>query len=206
MRATVEITKLVDAGIALKSTLPWASPVVMVRKKNCWWRMCIDYKRLNANPKFDCFPLSWHDKALYSFSGAVVFSSLYLAMAYLQVPVDPADVEQIAFLTHVGLYEMVKMPFGLCNTQSTYRLIFVVLQSLIGRIWLGYLDDVIVYSKRIADYVLILRAVFERIREAKLKLELSKCSFFRSKVLYLGHVINASGTFPDPSNMRVLLN
>ena len=82
----------------------------------------------------------------------------------------------------------------------------VVLQGLIGRICLAYLEDVIVYSKRIVHHVPDLRAVFERIREAKLKLKPSKCSLFRSEVLYLGHVINASGTSPDPQKLRVLLN
>ena len=85
--------------------------------------------------KFDCFPLPRLDEALDAFAGTTVFSSLDLAMAYHQVPVKPADVEKTAFITHVGLYEMMKMPFGLCNAPSTYqRLMMRVLQGLIGRI------------------------------------------------------------------------
>ena len=155
-----EIEKLTNAGIARPSTSPWASPVVMVRKKDGSCRMCVDYRRLNSVTKFDCFPLPRLNKALDAFAGATVFSSLDLAMAYHQVPVKLADVEKTAFITHVGLYEMMKMPFGLCNAPSTYhRLMMSVLQGLIGRICLAYLDDVIVFSKRRDEHVNDLRAV-----------------------------------------------
>ena len=130
-----EIEKLTNVGIARVSTSLWASPVVIVRKKDGGWSMCVDYRRLNFVTKFDCFPLPRLDEALDAFAGATVFSSLDLAMAYDQVPVKPADVKKTAFITHVGLYEMMKMPFGLCNAPSTYqRLMMTVHQGLIGRI------------------------------------------------------------------------
>ena len=125
-----EIEKLTNAGIARPSTSPWASPVVLVRKKDGGWRMCVDYRRLKTVTKFDCFPLPRLDEALDAFVGATVFSSLDLAMAYHPVPVRPTDVEKTAFITHVGLFEMAKMLFGLCNAQSTYqRLMISVLQA-----------------------------------------------------------------------------
>ena len=93
-------------------------------------------------------------------------------MAYHQVPIKPADVKKTAFITHVGLFKMVKMPFGLCNAPSTYqRLMTGVLQGLIGRIYFAYIDDVIVFSKRRTDHVADLRAVFDSIRAAGLKLK-----------------------------------
>ena len=200
-----EIEKLVDADIARPSTSPWASPIVMVKKKDGSWRMCVDYRRVNKATKFDCFPLPRLDEALDAFAGCTVFSSLDLAMAYHQVPVAPADVEKTAFITHVGLFEMVKMPFGLCNAPSTYqRLMSIVLRGLISRICLAYLDDVIVFSRRLDLHLGDLRAVFTRIREAGLKLKPSKCQLFRDEVLYLGHVINSSGVSPDPAKLRVL--
>ena len=207
MRAAVEheIDKLVNADIARASTSPWASPVVMVRKKDGGWRMCVDYRRLNSVTKFDCFPLPRLDEALDAFAGATVFSSLDLAMAYHQVPVKPTDVEKTAFVTHVGLFEMSKMPFGLCNAPSTYqRLMAGVLRGLIGRICLAYLDDVIVFSKKRTNHIADLSAVLDRIRAAGLKLKPSKCSLFREQVLYLGHVISAAGVSPDPEKLRVL--
>ena len=140
IRAPVEseVDKLVSAGIARQSISPWASPVVMVRKKDGGWRMCVDYRRLNSVTKFDSFPLPRIDKALDAFAGATLFSSLDLAIAYHQVPVKPVDVAKTAFITHVGLYEMIKMQFGLCNAPSTYqRLMSGVLQGLIGHICLA---------------------------------------------------------------------
>ena len=111
--------------------------------------MCVDYRRLNSVTKFDYFPLPRLDEALDAFAGATIFSSLDLAMAHHQVPVKPSDVEKTAFITHVGLFEMQKMFFGLCNAPSTYqRLMAGVLQGLIGCICLAYLDDVIVFSKK----------------------------------------------------------
>ena len=200
-----EIEKLTNAGIARPSTSPWASPVVMVRMKDGGWRMCVNYRRLNSVTKFDCFPLPRLDEALDAFAGATVFSSLDLAMAYHQVPVRPADVEKTEFITHVGLFEMAKMPFGLCNAPSTYqRLMMSVLQGLIGRICLAYLDDVIVFSKRRSKHVNDMRAVLDRIRDAGLKLKPTKCKLYCEQVLYLGHVISAAGVSPDPAKLHVL--
>ena len=117
----------------------------MVKKKDGSWLMCVDYRRVNAATKFDCFPLPRLDEALDAVAKCSVFSSLDLAMAYHQVPVAPFDVEKTAFITHAGLFEMTKMPFVLCNAPSTYqRLMSIVLRGLMTRICLAYLDDVIV--------------------------------------------------------------
>ena len=99
-----KIDKLVNSGIARHSTSPWASPIVMVRKKDGGWIMCVDYRRLNAVTIFDCFPLPLYDEALDAFTCAVVFSSLDLTMAYHQMPVASMDVDKTAFVTHVSRY------------------------------------------------------------------------------------------------------
>ena len=167
--------------------------------------MCVDYCRVNASTKFDCFPLPRLDDALDAVSGCSVFSSLDLAMTYHQLPVASSDVETTAFITHAGLFEMTKMPFGLCNAPSIYqRLMSIVLRGLMTRICLAYLDDVIVYSRYYFQHLRDLRAVFERFRVANLKLKFAICQLFRDEVLYLGHVVNAAGVSPDPAKLRVL--
>ena len=177
----------------------------MVKKKNGSWRMCVDYRRLNTVTKFDYFPLPRLDEALDAFVSCKVFSSLDLAMAYHQMPVEPQDIVKTAFITHVGLVEMAKMPFGRCNEPSTYqRLMSIVLRKLIYRICIAYLDDVIVCSKHKTSHLDALHSVLLRLRDAGLKLKPSKCQLFRDEVLYLNHVINASGVPPDPAKLRVL--
>ena len=196
---------MTNAGIARPKTSLWASPVLMVRKKDGGWHMCVDYRRLNFVTKIDCFPLPRLDEALDAFAGATVFSSLDLAMTYHQVPVKPTDVQKTAFITHVGLYKMINMPFGLCNAPSTYhRLMMSVLQGLIGRICLAYLDDVIVFSKRCDKHVNDLRAGLDRIRDAGLNLKPAKCKLFCEQVLYLQHVISTAGVSPNPAKLRLL--
>ena len=103
-------------------------------------------------------------------------------MAYHQVPVALSDIEKTAFIKHAGQYEILKMPFGLCNAPSTYqRLMSIVLRGLIARICLAYLDDVIVYSRRLSQHLDDLRAVFERLLVAGLKLKPSNPSFSATK-------------------------
>ena len=151
----------------------------MVRKKDNGWKMCVDYRRLNSVTKFDCFPLPRLEENRDEFAGATVFSNLDFAMAYHQMFVKPSDVETTAFITNVGLYVMQKMPFGFCNAPSTYqRLMAGVLQALIGRICLEYLDDVIIVSIKRKEHAGDLRSVFDRIRTVRLKLKPSKCSLF----------------------------
>ena len=117
----------------------------------------------------------------------------------------PSDIEKTAFITHVGLLEMQKMPFGFCNAPSTYpRLMAGVLQKLIGRICLAYLDDMIIFSEKRSEYAANLLADFDRIRSANLKLKPSKCSLFADQMLYFSHVISAAGVSPDVAKLRVL--
>ena len=161
---------------------------------------CVDYRCVNAATKFDYFPLPRLDEALDAVVGCSVFSSLDLAMAYHQMPIAFSDVKKTAFITHAGLFEMTMMPFGLCNTPSTYqRLMSIVLRKLMTRICLAYLDNVIVYSRSHYQHLRDLKAVFERLRVAGLKFKPVKFQLFRDEVLYLGHVVNAAGVSPDPA-------
>ena len=99
----------------------WASPIVLVKKKDGTWRFCCDYRKLNNVTKKDSYPLKRMDDILMSMGKAKYFSSLDLQSGYHQVAIDPADREKTAFITHEGLYEYLKMPFGLCNAPPTFQ-------------------------------------------------------------------------------------
>ena len=115
-----EIKKMLEKGVIEKSTSPWASPIVIVPKKNGERRFCIDLRRINAITKRDEHPLPRIDDMLDTFNGSKWFSSLDMASGYWQIEMDERDKEKTAFITHEGLYQWKVMPFGLTNAPATF--------------------------------------------------------------------------------------
>ena len=142
--ATKQVKELSEAGLIRPSNSPWAQPIVMVRKKDNSWRMCVDYRRVNSITRKDSFPLPRIDEALDALAGSKYYCTIDLVKGYHQIPVRPQDVEKTAFVTHDGLFEYTAMPFGLCNAPGTcQRLMYLVLEGLIGKECLSYIDDVL---------------------------------------------------------------
>lgn len=131
---------------------------------------------------------------------AKYFTSLDLASGYWQVELDHDARAKSALTTHHGLFEFVRMPFGLCNAPATFqRLMQAVLSGLEWRSCFAYLDDVLIASRTFVDHFRHLHEVFGRLREAGLCLKSKKCLILRDEVPYLGHVISTQGIRPDPS-------
>ena len=197
--------ELCEIGVVRKSNSPWASPVVIVKKKDGTWRMCIDYRKINGVTKRDAFPLLRIDDALDALSGSTTYCTMDLAKGYYQIPVNPKDIEKTAFVTHEGLFEFLTMPFGLCNAPATFqRLMFGVLEGLLGKECLSYIDDILVFGRSELECLARLRRVLDRLRQAKLKVKPSKCKFFRREVTFLGHEVSAAGVRPDREKVRVV--
>ena len=131
-----------------------------------------------------------------------IFSLLDLKSGYWQVPLDPETAHKSAFSTHQGHFEFTRMPFGLCNAPFAFQnLMHTVLRKMIFKYCLVYIDDVIVFSKNMDEHIQHLTEIFERFRQAKLKLHPSKCEFGLKKVLYLGHVLSDEGVQMDPNKI-----
>ena len=200
-----EVHRLLDAEVIQPSSSPWASPIVLVRKKDGGVRMCVDFRKVNLVTKKDCFPLPRLDETLDALAGAKFFSSLDLLMGYHQVEMAPDDREKTAFVTHLGQFQYRVMPFGLTNAPATFqRLMSIVLHGHLGHICLAYLDDILIFARDFGEHVQRLRLVFQRLRDAGLKLKPSKCKLFRAETIYLGHRITADGVGPDPEKMQAL--
>ncbi len=189
-----QIEDMLGKGIISPSTSPWASPIVLVRKKSGELRFCIDYRRLNQITRNDAHPLPRVDDLLDSFRNAKYFTTLDLKSGYWQIPVHPDDREKTAFVTHGGLYEFNRMPFGLATAPATFqRAMELALAGLTYSICLCYLDDIIIFSNTITEHCNRLRAVLTRFRQHDLRLNLAKCTFAAKKVHYLGHMISEDG-------------
>ena len=202
------IRDMLDANVIRPSTSPYASPIVLVRKKDGKLRFCVDYRKLNSKTVKDAHALPTIDETLDCLVGAKYFSSLDLKSGYWQVEVEENDKPKTAFTAGpLGFFEWNSMAFGLVNAPATFQR---VMQAAMGDLHLNqcllYLDDIIIFSKSFNEHIERLKAVFQRLREAKLKLKPSKCSFLQKQVKYLGHIVSAEGIQTDPSKIEVLKN
>ena len=200
-----QIGQLLENGMIEPSDSPWASNVVLVRKKDGTKRFCIDYQRLNNITIKDAYPIPRIDDSLDALGGSRWFSTLDLASGYWQVELEEEARKKSAFVVRGGLYCWKVMPFGLCNASSTFeRLMERVLAGLHWQFLLVYLDDVIVYAETVDEELSRLAIVFQRFRDAGLKLKAKKCHLFRESVLYLGHVVSEKGISTDPDKIKAV--
>ena len=198
-----EIHSMLERGVIQPSTSPWASPVVLVTKKDGSTRFCVDYRALNDLTLKDAYPLPRIDDSLDALSGGMWFSTMDLMSGYWQILMDPTDMEKTAFTTCHGLYEFKVMPFGLANAPATFeRLMESILRGLQWEECLVYMDDIIVSGRTLAESLERLDHVFERLQAAGLKLKTSKCSFFRRSVKFLGHIVSENGVHTDPEKVE----
>ena len=172
-----EIDKQVDgllgAGCAKESESAWAFPVVLIKKKDGTWRMCIDI-RLNRITKTDAYPLRRVDDAIDAIGNAQFLSTLDLVKAYNQLALDEESQEKCAFVTHSGLYQCTTVPFGIKNGPGSFqRLIDQVLKGLNWKQCIAYLDDILIFSNTFGEHLVRLENVFKRLQEHNLKIKLN---------------------------------
>ena len=200
-----QVKDLLDRGWIRPSKSPYASPILFVQKKDSTLRMCIDYRALNKITVKDRYPLPRIDDLLDQLHGATRFSSIDLASGYNQIRVHPDDVEKTAFITHQGLYEYLVASFGLCNMPSVFqRTMNHVLGPAIGKYALVYMDDILIFSKDEASHAQHLEEVLKLLSDNHFYAKMSKCTFGKSELAFLGCVVSASGIQVDPKKISAL--
>ena len=195
-------SKMLKDGIIEESTSPWCSPIVLAKKKDGSFRFCVDLRAVNGVTQSLPHPLPRVDDALDSLAGAKFFSTLDMASGYWQVDLADEDKKKTAFTTGKGLHQFRAMPFGLKNAGATFqRLMELVLAGMDSRNCLVYIDDIIVFGETEQAHLKNLEEVFQRIRDAGMKLKPRKCCLARDEVVFLGHKVSHTGVQPDPANV-----
>ena len=212
-----EVETLKKAGVIVRSISPWASPIVVVPKKTepgepPRRRLCVDYRVINslllevqkahskAKGVLTLVPLPQIDHIYARLRGSRVFSTFDLRSGYHHMELSLEARAKSAFVTPMDKFEFIRCPFGLSQAPAYFqRLINKVIKGL--PFAFGYLDDVLIHSPDIETHLQHMRILFQRLREADLKLKDSKCNYFKTHVQYLGHLVSGKGIKPLPEKL-----
>lgn len=197
--------ELLDAGIIQKSNNPFSSPALLVKKKDGTWRLCVDYRHLNAKTIVNKYPMPIIDELLDELVGARWFSKLDLRVGYHQIRMAEGEEYKTAFTTHSGHWEFLVMSFGVAGGPATFNgAMNATLQPLLRVSVLVFFDDILVISKTLQEHVDHLIQVLQLLRADQWRVKQSKCSFGQQQIAYLGHVINAEGVSTDPGKIDTI--
>ncbi|GBG59932.1 hypothetical protein CBR_g66738 [Chara braunii] len=192
-----QLDDLLDKGWIRPSCSRYGAAVLFVRKKNKDLRLCIDYRKLNAQTVKNAGPLPRIDDLLERLGGTTYFSKL--KSGYQQIEIQPQDRYKTAFKPRYGHFEWVVMPFGLTNAPTTFQAAMTTeFRDLLDRSVLIYLDDILVYSRTLDEHLVHLRVVLDRLRAAKYKANRDKCEFAKQELKYLGHYVTLKGILAAP--------
>jgi len=202
-----EVEKLLKAGFIREVDYPeWLSNVVLVKKSNGKWRMCVDFTDLNKACPKDSFPLPRIDLSVDSTFEHELLSFMDAFSRYNQIYMEETDQEKTAFITDRGLYCYKMMPFDLKNAGATYqRLVNRMFRSQIGRNVEVYVDDMPVKSIRATKHIEDLRETFQTLKKYKMKLNPMKCAFRVSLGKILGFMVSQRGIKANPEKVKAVL-
>ena len=199
-----EIEAMLKDGVVEPSMSDWASPIVLIEKKDGGIRFCVDYRKLNVVTQGDAYPMPRVDELLDQLGNSQYMTTLDLASSYWQVPVKQEDQHKTAFTTPYGLYHFKVMPFGLCGAPATF-------QRMMDRLLRGaeehaaaYIDDLVIYSQTWEEHICHLRDILTRLRAAKLTARPEKCQLGMRHCTYLGHVVGCGRVRPEQSKIEAV--
>ena len=201
------LDEMEEKEIIRKSSSEYASPLVLVWKKNGDLRLCTDFRWLNARTVKDAHPLPHQADVLAALGGNVFFSTMDLTSGYYNMPLHEDDKKYTAFSSPLGLHEYNRLPQGLCNSTASFmRMMLSIFGDQNFLSLLCYLDDLLCFGRSEDESLQRLRMIFERLKEHNLKLSPAKCKFLRRSVKFLGHIVSQEGVASDPDKVEAIVN
>lgn len=207
-----QVKKMLKDGIIKESISPYTSPVWVVPKKSDAsgkkkFRLVIDYRKLNEKTINDKYPIPEITDILDKLGRAKYFSTIDLVSGFHQIQLAEEDTEKTAFSVNGGKYEFTRMPFGLKNAPATFqRVMDCILRDLVGVCCFVYMDDIIIFSSSLQTHLKDLKQVFAKLKDARLKIQLDKCEFFRRETQFLGHTVSEDGVRPNSEKIETIKN
>ena len=203
-----EVSKLLQAGAIREVEYPeWLANVVLVKKANDKWRLCIDFTDINKACPKDSFPLPRIDLIVDATAGHELLSFMDAFFGYNQISMDPNDQEKTSFITAQGTYYYRVMPFGLKNAGATYqRLVNRMFQKQIGTTMEVYINDMLAKSTKSDLHIAHLFEAFQILRNYNMKQNLAKCAFGVSTGKFLGFIVNHRGIEANPDKIKALID
>ena len=185
----------------------WLADTVVVKKKSEKWRVCVNFTNLNKACAKDPFPMLRINQLVDATVGHPRMSFLNVFQGYHQIPLALDDQEKTAFITPIGNYHYKVMSFELKNAGSTYqRMMTRMFESQLGKNIEIYIDDMVVKSKMVSEHLGDLRTIFEILRNYKLRLNASKCSFGIGSGKFLGYMVTHRGIEVNPNQIKAINN
>ncbi|GFV04336.1 retrovirus-related Pol polyprotein from transposon 17.6 [Trichonephila clavipes] len=196
-----QIEEWLNEGIIRPSSAEYASPIVMVKKKDRSSRMCIDYRILNQKLVKDKFPLPIIEDVLDTLQEAKVYSTLDLRNGFFHVDVDEDCRKYTSFIVPDGQFEFNKVPFGLSTSPGVFqRYVSSIFRDLTRKgIVISYLDDLVIPAKNEQEGLEKLKIIFEVAKKYGLEIKLKKCQFLKKKIEFLGHIVESGTIKPSPT-------
>ena len=192
---------MLNLGIINNSNSEWASPIVLVKKPDGSERFCVDFRKVNEVTTKDCFPMPNVEGKMNKLHGCQFFTKLDCTSGYWQIKLSNQAKRITAFICHKGLYEFNVMPFGLCNAGATFqRIMERVLVNLTNST--AYIDDVFTFSTTFEEHISHLKELFNRLKEANIKIKTRKCEFACEETMFLGYKVTNRGLQIDEERIK----
>ena len=213
-----EIETLEKAGVIERSLSPWVSPVIVVPKKLAPWEpprrcLCVDYRTVNNLQQeikrgdkgtgcLSLYPLPKIDEMFAKLEGAKKISTIDLRSGYYHIGLTRESRAKSAFVVPMGKWQFKRTLFGLSQAPAYFQLLIDKVLMDCGKFAMGYLDDIIIFSKSEEEHLDHLEDIFRRLEHFGLKMKREKCAFLKRHIQYLGHLISENGFKPLPEKLK----